>query len=60
MRHKVIFELEDGFYHETLDDDLIGPFKTVELAQIAYDAYMKWAHHDHQESSYFKMRDCYD
>ena len=60
MRHKVIIELEDGYYHTTEDDDLVGPFKSVELAQRAYDAHIKWMHHDHQENSIYKMRDYYD
>lgn len=50
-----IFELEDGFYHKT-DEDMVGPFKSIEQAQIALDAYIKWLHHDH-ESDIRKMRD---
>lgn len=60
MKHRNILKLEDGYYHTTEDEDLVGPFKSPELAQIAYDAYVKWVNHDHQENHYFKMRDCYD
>ena len=54
-----IFELEDGFYHRTEDEDMVGPFKSVEQAQIALDAYVKWLNHDH-ENDIRKMRDYYD
>ena len=51
-----IFELEDGFYHRTEDEDMIGPFKNPKQAQIALDAYVKWLNHDH-ENDIRKMKD---
>jgi hypothetical protein len=56
MKSKYIFELEDGWYHRTEDDDIVGPFKTQSQAQIALDAYLKWLNHDH-ENDIHKMRD---
>jgi hypothetical protein len=56
---KDIFELEDGFYHRTEDEDMVGPFTSLEQAQIALDAYVKWINHDH-ENDIRKMRDYYD
>ena len=55
---KYIFKFEDGFYHRTEDEDLIGPFKTEKLAQQALDAYVKWLNQDHEEIR--KMKDNYD
>ena len=59
MHTNDIFELEDGFYHRTEDDDMIGPFANAKLAQTALDAYLRWAQHDHQDQIR-KMRDIYD
>jgi len=54
-----IFEMKDGFYHRTEDEDMVGPFKSAEQAQIALDAYCKWLNHDH-ENDIRKMRDHHD
>ncbi len=55
-----ILELEDGFYFETEDGDLSGPFYSFKLAQTALKAYDKWTHHDNQEKKYIKMRGHYE
>ena len=60
MKHKVIFELEDGFYFWDEAGLESGPYKTLELAQKAFDAHIKWLNHDHQENSIRKIRDKYD
>lgn len=55
-----IVELEDGFYHKTEYEDLVGPFDSAILAQKALDAYVKWLHHDIQKYGIRKMKDNYE
>ena len=54
-----IIEDVDGFYYFNEEDDLIGPFDTVEQAQIALDASVRWAVREHKDDIR-KMRDYYD
>ena len=59
MHTNDIFELEDGYYHRTEDEDMVGPFPSFDLAQKALDAYLRWVQHDHRDNIK-KMRDYYD
>ena len=54
-----IVEEKDGFYYYNEVDELIGPFKTAEQAQIAIDASHKWFVREHKDDIR-KMRDHYD
>lgn len=50
---------EDGFYYYNEEDDLIGPFDTIEQAQIAHQASIKWQVREHK-NDIRKMRDHYE
>ena len=54
-----IVEDRDGFYYYDESDELIGPFKTAEQAQIALDASHRWSVREHKDDIR-KMRDYYD
>lgn len=43
-----IVKENDQYYYIDEIDDIIGPFKTREQAEIAYTAYLRWMEHDHQ------------
>jgi len=49
----------DGFYFFNEEDDLVGPFKTAEQAQIALDAAHRWSIREHKDDIR-KMRDYQD
>jgi len=54
-----IVEDVDGFYYFNEEDDLVGPFKTVEQAQISLEASHKWSVREHKDDIR-KMRDHFD
>ena len=61
MHEPDVYEYFDGFYYYDESGDSIGPFKTAEQAQIAFDAYSKWMNHDHHKHGIpKKMRANYD
>ena len=57
MNNVTVFEYFDGFYYYDENEDAIGPFETIEQAQIAYDASTKWAVREHKDSIRKMRRD---
>jgi hypothetical protein len=50
MHTNSLFELEDGFYYQKDDGDWEGPFASLQIAQTAYDFYLRWSEDDkHKE-----------
>lgn len=54
-----IFEEDGEFYYYDETDDIVGPFKTIEHAEEAYQASLRWHTRDHKDSIK-KMRHYYD
>lgn len=54
-----IFEENNKFYYYDESDDTVGPFDTLEQAEISYQASLKWHVRDHK-NDIRKMRDYYD
>jgi len=52
-----IEEYNDGFYYWDDTDELIGPFKTFQQAEVALSACLKWTSKDHSRNTIRKMKD---
>ena len=57
MSNITVFEYSGGFYYYDENDDTIGPFETIEQAQIAYDASAKWTVREHKDDIRKMRRD---